>query len=291
MVTAFVFSGGGSLGAVQVGMLRALVERDIRPDVLIGTSAGSLNAAFVAGHGSSAETVRDLGALWRGLRRADVFPFQPVRAVLAALGRTEAVCSPEPLARLLRRHVAFSRLERATLPLHVVTADLLSGESVILSTGDAVEALVASCAIPAVFPAVRRDGRLLCDGALAVNSGIAHAATLGADVVYLLPAGTACALQEPPRHPVAAAVHAVTLLLHQRSLLESEVYATRLDLRVLAPPCPLAISGADFGQADTLIARGYEAASSWLDTGSDRLPHPERFLSLHSHAPQPSTCA
>jgi NTE family protein len=74
MTTAFVLSGGGSLGAVQVGMLQALAERDVRPDLLIGTSAGALNAAYVAGHGTGRPALEDLAAIWRGLRRQDWFP-------------------------------------------------------------------------------------------------------------------------------------------------------------------------------------------------------------------------
>ena len=79
MTTAFVLTGGGSLGAVQVGMLHVLAERDVRPDLLVGTSVGALNAAFVAGRGFRAETVAELEAIWRSVRRVDVFPFQQFR--------------------------------------------------------------------------------------------------------------------------------------------------------------------------------------------------------------------
>jgi NTE family protein len=78
-VTTFVLSGGGSLGAVQVGMLQALAERDVCPDLLIGTSAGAINAAYVAGHGAGRQALEDLAAIWRGLRRRYVFPFDPLR--------------------------------------------------------------------------------------------------------------------------------------------------------------------------------------------------------------------
>ena len=83
MTTAFVLSGGGSLGAVQAGMLAALEEQGLRPDLLIGTSAGALNAAYLGAHGYSSESIADLATLWRGLRRQDVFPVDPLRSVLA----------------------------------------------------------------------------------------------------------------------------------------------------------------------------------------------------------------
>lgn len=283
MVTAFVLPGGGSLGAVQVGALQALSERGVHPDLLVGTSAGSLNAAFVAGRGDHAAALDELAAIWVGLRRTEIFPLRPAQLLLAGLGRRGALCPPEPLTRLLQTHVAFPRLEHALVPLHVVTSDVLTGKTVVLSEGDTVEALLASCAIPGILPAVHRDGRLLCDGALAADSGVAHAVSLGADVVYLIPGGSTCALHAEPRHPIAAALHAITLLLQQRALLETRVYARETDLRVLPPLCPLTVSSADFNHARTLIARARRAAGRWLDEGADRLPEQDRFLSLHGH--------
>src|SRR6185436_17132362 len=86
MTTAFVLSGGGSLGSVQVGMLQALAERAVHPDLLIGTSAGAMNAAYVAGHGTGQAALDDLATIWKRLRRQDVFPFDPLRHLLAVAG-------------------------------------------------------------------------------------------------------------------------------------------------------------------------------------------------------------
>jgi NTE family protein len=283
MVTAFVLSGGGSLGAVQVGALQALSERGIHPDLLVGTSAGSLNAAFVAGRGDGSDALAELAEVWAGLRRSQLFPVHPGRTLLAGLGRRSSLCSPQPFVDLLETQVSFPLLEHALIPLHVVTTDVLTGTEVILNEGDTVEALLASCAIPGILPAVRRAGRFLCDGAFAGSSGIATAVALGADLVYLLPGGTSCALQVAPRHPVAAALHAITLLLQQRAVVETRVYARDLDLRVIPPLCPLRVSSADFSRARYLVARAHESASRWLDAGADTLPAQDRFLSLHGH--------
>lgn len=92
MATAFVLSGGGSLGAVQVGMLQALTARGINPDLLIGTSAGVVNAAYVAGHGADTASLDDLARIWSGLRRRDVFPLLPARLGAAAFGRASFLC-------------------------------------------------------------------------------------------------------------------------------------------------------------------------------------------------------
>jgi hypothetical protein len=91
MTTAFVLSGGGSLGAVQVGMLQALAERRVTPDLLVGTSAGALTAVFVAAHGMSPTSLDLLAATWAALRRDDVFPLRAPQMMLALAGARDAV--------------------------------------------------------------------------------------------------------------------------------------------------------------------------------------------------------
>jgi len=283
MTTAFVLSGGGSLGAVQVGMLQALGERGITPDLLVGTSAGALNAVFVAASGMSASSLDRLAAIWAGLRRDDVFPLRAPQMVLALAGARDALCAGSGLERLVRRHVPFAGLEDAPIPVHLVTTDLLSGEEVLLSEGDAVTAVLASSAIPAVLPPVRRDGRTLVDGGLADNAAISQAVALGADRIYVLPTGYACALPIPPSKPLAVAVQALSLLVQRRLITDVELYADRVDLVVLPPLCPLRISATDFRHATELRRRAHASAVNWLDSGEAYLPRPERILGLHGH--------
>jgi len=206
MTTAFVLSGGGSLGAVQVGMLQALTERQVTPDLLVGTSAGALNAAFVAGRGTGHAALRDLADSWASVRRRDIFPLQPMRHLLAVAGTRGSLCAEDGLRLLIARHLTFSHLEDAAIPVHIVTTSLLSGEEVLLSDGDALAAVLASAAIPGVFPPVPRDGRILVDGGLADNAAISQAVALGADRVFVLPTGYACALTEPPSRPIGVAL-------------------------------------------------------------------------------------
>jgi NTE family protein len=283
VTTAFVLSGGGSLGAVQVGMLAALEEREFRPDLLVGTSAGALNAAYLAGHGFDSAVVEDLASVWRGLRRSEVFPFDPVRQGLAMAGRRRSLCSRRPLRRLVEGNLTITELEQARIALHIVATDVLSGEEVLLSSGDAASAVLASAAIPAVFAPVELDGRMLIDGGVANNTAISCAAELGADRIVVLPAGSACALGAPPPNPLAAATHALTLLIEQRLILDIAQVAPRVDLVVLPPLCPLSVSPIDFNSADQLIDRAHIATARWLDDGNHLLPHPERFLSMHAH--------
>lgn len=284
MTTAFVLSGGGSLGAVQVGMLHALADHDIEPDLLVGASAGALNAAFVAGHGFSPDTLDRLADIWSRLRRQDIFPFSPHRHLLALAGARPSLCSADGLRRLIETHVTYRRLEDAEIPVHVVATDVLSGTEIVLAHGDPVPAVLASAAIPAVFPTVTIDGRVLFDGGVANNTPISQAVALGADRVVVLPAGVACALPHPPRAAVATAVHALTLLIEQRVMLDVAAYHDRVELIVLPPLCPLSVSSSDFRAGPLLIERGRTTTTRWLDAGNHHLPHPERFLALHQHA-------
>lgn len=287
MTTAFVLSGGGSLGAVQVGMLQALGARGVRPDLLVGTSAGAVNAIWVAQHGMAPESLARLAALWVGLRRSDVFPVASRRALLAVAGRARSVFPDTGLRRLLDDHVPMSGLEDAAVPVHIVATDLLCGEEVLLSSGSPITAVLASCAIPGVLPPVEHHGRVLVDGGVAHHAAVSQAVELGATVLYVLPAGYPCALTTSPRSALGVAVQALTLLIEQRLIAEVSGHDPSVSVHVLPPLCPLAVSAADFGHARELIDRSEHASRAWLAEGMDVLPAQERFLSLHRHRDTP----
>jgi NTE family protein len=267
--TAFVLSGGASLGAVQVGMLKALAEAGVRPDLLVGTSVGAVNAAWLAGH-PEPERVDELVRLWRSIRTRDVFPVNPRTAMRGLLGRGNHLVEPDGLRELLRRHLGFERLERAATPVHVVATEVLTGQSRLLSRGPAVDAILASCAIPCVYPPVAIAGRQYVDGGVSDNAPVSHAVSLGARTVYVLSTGYACALSRPPSNLLAMALHALTLLLQGQLIADVERNGAAADIRVLPPLCPLGVSPADFGHTDELIARAEQATRSWLRAAGAR---------------------
>ncbi len=282
MTTAFVLSGGGSLGAVQVGMLQALAQRNVTPDLLVGTSAGAVNAAFVAGRGTGPDALRDLANVWVGLRRRDVFPLRSIRELVARSGSRGALCSDHGLSRLITDNLTYSELQQAPIPVHLVATNLLSGVEVLLSHRDAASAVLASAAIPGVFAPVCRDGLILVDGGLADNTAISQAVAQGADRVFVLPTGYACALTEAPKRALAVAMQALDLLIAQRLITDANLYAERVELIVLPPLCPLSVSPIDFGQAGQLIERARTTAGKWLDATTHAVSGAE-LLSLHDH--------
>ena len=282
-VTAFVLSGGAGLGAVQAGMLHALYERRITPDLIVGTSAGALNGAFIASRPPTLETADALADVWRGLRRGQVFPLNPLTGLLGFLGSRDHLVPPSGLHRLIERYLEYERLEELPVPLHVVVVDVLSGEERRLSEGPVLDAVMASAAIPAVLPPVEWRGRTLMDGGVANNTPISHAIELGADRIYVLPTGHACALEEPPSGALALALHAISLLTHHRLMDDIERHRGDARLIVLPPPCPLRIPPIDFAHADELIARGLHDAREFLDNGGEHKP-PIR-MRMHRHEP------
>jgi NTE family protein len=283
MTTAFVLSGGGSLGAVQVGMLAALQERAITPDLIVGSSVGAINGAWIATHPGTAG-IADLAEMWRGIRRGDVFPMRPLTALAALAGRASHLVSPASLERLLRRHLGEGRIESAAIPLHLVATDVTTGQAVLLSSGDLVQGVLASAAIPGVFPPVRIEGHELIDGGVVDHAPIAHAVRLGATSVYLLPTGYACALDHAPRGALAMALHAVSLLIEQQLMRDIERYEPSCELHVLPPLCPLDVQPSDFSRTAELIRRGHTETAQWLDGAPPRHGQSE-LLSFHHHAP------
>ena len=253
MTTAYVLSGGGSLGAVQVGMLQALSAHEGPPDLLVGTSAGAINAAYVADHGLGPQTLDDLARIWIGLRRRDLFAIDPLRNLLALRRGRNSFFSNEGLRRVITTHLRSARLQDTSIPLHVVATNLLSGEEVLISSGDMLSAVLASAAIPGVLPAVQREGLTLVDGGLTDNTATSQAVALGADRVFVMPAGVACSLTRPPASPLAAAMLALTFLTQQRLISDVIHFRDLVEINVLPPLCPLSVAPADFGHARELI--------------------------------------
>jgi NTE family protein len=269
---AFVLSGGASLGAVQAGMLRALYERGITPDLIVGTSAGALNGAFIASRPQTVATAIGLGSIWRALRRGQAFPLNPLTGLLGFLGARDHLVPPSGLRRVIAGHLEHAELQDMPVPLHVVAVDVLTGEELRLSRGPVLDAVLASAAIPAVLPPVAWEGRMLMDGGVANNTPISHAVELGAERIYVLPTGHACALEEPPDGALAMALHAMSLLTHRRLVEDIERHRADARLIVLPPPCPLRITPIDFGHAGELIDLALAGARAFLDDGGEAEP-------------------
>ena len=283
--TAFVMSGGGSLGAVQVGMLKALVAADVMPDLVLGASVGALNAAYFAQYPGS-EGVAALEQVWRGIDRNDVFPIQPLRTLLNLFHHGNNLVDPADLRKLLEKHFGGQRIEDSPIPRHIMTTDILDGAEVLLSDGPLVQALLASAAIPVVFPPVRRGDLYLSDGGVSNNTPITRAAALDATRIIVLPTGMNCGRAKPPDDPLEMAVHTLNLLVARRLVRDVEQLKNRVTIRVIPALCPLDVSLFDFTRTGELIERGEQTARNWLANGGLDRPGVPPSVRPHRHGTQ-----
>jgi NTE family protein len=246
-------------------MARALLEAGHFPDMLYGTSAGALNAAALAAD-PSLRGVTALEDLWRAVRRQDVFPVQPLQLAAGLVGAADHLVSSTRLRRWLARTTPVPRLQDAAVPLTVVTTDIQSGEEILLSSGPTVPALLASAAMPGIFPPVSLGGRLLMDGSIVSDTPIGPAVRAGAEVVFVLP----CVPEgrsAPPRTALDAVLRstAVTLARHHERTVAT--WAGRCRLHVLPAPAVPGSSAFSFTRTAELVEAAHRLTTEWLATG------------------------
>jgi NTE family protein len=279
---AFVFAGGSSLGAIQIGMLKALVGHGIVPDLVVGSSAGAINAAYFASN-PTASGVSAMERLWRRLRRDDIFDVSPLRSAWRLLARRGHVVSPEGLERTLSANFSTRRLEEGAVPCCIVTTDMMTGCEHRIRSGPVVPALIASAAIPGVFPPLNFHGKYLVDGGVTSHTPLPAAIDLGAQIIYVLPTGHSCALPRPPRTAIGNALHGLNLLIVQQLKDAVRHCQGRAEIRIAPPPCPQDVSPYDFSRAGELIERAEALTERWLEDGVEMVDGVPHQLTLHRH--------
>ncbi len=276
----FVSAGGGSLGAVQVGMLRILLSYGVQPDFVVGASVGAINASYFAG-APNAAGVAALEQIWLGLRRADIFPFT-LASAFGLIRHPGNVVDPSGLRRVIETNLPFAKLEDAQIPVNIMATNQ-QGRSILLSSGPAVEAILASTAIPGVFPSVHIGGDALMDGAVAANTPLHLAVQLGATRIIVLPTGYACALTEPPTRAIGKVLHAITLMISWQLMYELERIPKDVQVYLVPTLCPLAVSPFDFSASNELIERAAQSSKKWIEEGGLTRRALPQELGPHQH--------
>ena len=213
---AFVLGGGGNMGAYEVGMLAALLERDVVPDLIVGNSVGALNGAAVAAE-PAIDTVDRLRQVWANLDGERIFggsPFGPA-ANLLRRGATH-LHSNRPLRQMLERLLPAKRFEDLKVPFQCVAASIEQAAECWFSEGSLVDAILASCALPGVYPAVEIGGEHFMDGGIVNSIPISRAVELGATEIYVLHVGRIERPLEPPRNLIQVAAVAFEIARRHR---------------------------------------------------------------------------
>ena len=260
---AFVLPGGGSSGATQVGMLRAVLEAGIRPDLVVGCSVGALNGAFLAKRPELAQVDR-LEGIWRGLSRADVFGPTDHRTLLRLARRRDHVCDPSALRRLITGFCDLRDLADAAVPLHVVTTDLDHGAARWWQRGPAADILEASACLPGLFPPVVLDGCRHVDGGVLEPVPVRRALDLDASTVYVF--GDAEGMDPPTAHMHALEVLVRSFAIARFSGLPDPASMARPGQRVVVLPQAdtTGIDLRDFRYTARLIDESYQRCRAAL---------------------------
>jgi NTE family protein len=260
----YVLGGGGSLGAVQVGMLQALGERDIAPGIVAGSSVGSLNGAVVAQDPKGA--ANRLSHFWIRLTRGDVFPGGLLaQARTLQRGKTHLFPSTGLAAVITSFLGAGTTFADLALPFAAVAMDSTTALPYALREGPLLPALLASAAIPGLFPPVQIGSLQLYDGGLVANVPMRQAVAMGARSLVVLDCSFPGHLPDPPATIAEVLLYTAMVAMRSQAVLEAPLVAAEVPIIYLPGPEPQRVSPLDFHHASELIEGAYEAARSFLE--------------------------
>jgi NTE family protein len=262
--TAFVLAGGGSRGAVQIGMLEELTRRGIRADRVFGASVGAINGAAYAGN-PTLEGIAHMADVWLGVRGTDIFPRGTFDGPWAFFQKRAAVHANTGVRRIIEDGLDYERLEDAVIPVEVVTTSLTDGRERWIGHGPAIEAALASSAIPSIFPAVTIDGDVLVDGGVVNNVPISRAVAAGCDRIYVLLCGPLHYHPRPPRRPAEAALTAFFVAIHARFVRELAALPPGVEVVVFSGGGDPSGQYRDFSATAALIEEGRAEVRDVLD--------------------------
>ena len=266
--TAFVLGGGGVLGAAEVGMLQALLEHGVRPDLVVGTSVGAVNGALVAADPTPGAVDR-LRGVWEELASRRVFAGSVLGRV-GTLVRTRTHLHPrEPLRDLLEASLPVRTFAGLRVPFQCVAASIERAAEHWFTDGDLVDAVLASCAVPGLLPPVEVDGEHYLDGGLVHSIPVGRAVALGADTVYVLHVGRIDRPLRPPARPWEVATVAFEIARRHRFAADLAALPPGVTVHVLpagnpAPPVAGNLRYRDFSGVSARIDQAYVATRDHL---------------------------
>jgi NTE family protein len=269
--TAFVLGGGGLLGACEVGMLRALTEAGIRPDLVVGTSVGAFNGAFVAADPASAVDL--LTKAWQGEGAGSVFAGSFFARMSTLVRSGTHLHSTSLLSTALETFIPAERIEDLAVPFHCVAANIERAEARWFTRGPLVPAVLASCAVPGILPPVRIGEEHFYDGGLVHSIPIGRAVREGAQRIYVLQVGRIENPLTAPRRPWQVGLVAFEIARRHRFAEEMSELPDDVSVHVLPTggtgqgPGLSQLRYRDASRVEDNIERAYAASSAYLARG------------------------
>jgi NTE family protein len=259
---AFALGGGAAYGAVHVGMLRALREVGITPDLVVGTSVGSLNGAIVALDPDGA--VDRLNRIWPSITATAVFPGGWLTRLRTLQSSRAWLSDNAGIASLLQLHLPTRDFSELMLPFGAVAADFTTAAPVMLTSGDLHRAILASSAIPGVLPPVDVDGQELVDGGILANVPLRQAVEMGAQSVVVLDCGLWGMAIDRPATLVEVMLRVAAINVGRQLAFDLPEIAARHPVVYLPGVFPMRTSPLDFRHWSALVTGGYAASRPFL---------------------------
>jgi NTE family protein len=273
--TAFVLGGGGVLGAAEVGMVRALLEHDITPDLVLGTSVGALNGSLLAATPRS-DVVDRLTALWKAAASGrQVYGDRAHRRLTRAMRTGTHLYSSEPLRQALEAELGDVRFEDLPIPFQCCAASIERAAEHWFTRGRVVDAVVASAAVPGLLPPAEVDGEHYLDGGIVNSIPVGRAVELGATRIFVLQVGRIDRPLSPPRRPWEVARVSFEIARRHRFAREMGALPDGVEAHVLpaggtSPRDDSALAHRDFSSVQRRIDRSYEESMAYLGDAAER---------------------
>lgn len=268
--TAYVLGGGGRWGAVEVGMLRALNEAGIEPDIILGTSIGAFNGSVIAAEPGPVGVQR-LTGLWDELTGADLFQASVLSRIRNVATLQPAIHRSSELQLVLEHvHGANKNIEDLQIPFQCVASSIERAAEHWFVEGPLIPALLASSAVPVLFPPIEIEQEHFYDGGLVNSVPLGRAVELGASVIYVLQVGRLEAPLRPPERLHEAALISFEIARRHRYATALETLPKNIDVHVLPSGNPVEFDDRrqlrwrDTGDTLELVDGAYEASSSYL---------------------------
>lgn len=262
--TAWVLGGGGNLGSIQVGMLRALADRGEVPDLVVGCSVGALNGLAMAAD-PSPDGIERLRRTWLDVRGDALFPATKMSGPWMLLKKSPSLYPDDGIRDLIERCAPHDRIEDYPIPFECVATNLTTGRAHWFDRGRVDRAVLASAALPAALPPVEIDGEQFIDGAVVDNVPISRALHHGIERIIVLHVGNFDRPRPMPQRPIDVLLQSFSIARNFR--FDEDLARVPDDVEVVVVPGidPGSVKRNDFGRTAELIERAHASTAAFLD--------------------------